>query len=63
MLRVMDSANQRLICIDTKGNTSLLYDKSSLQHALSLDEVDAIGPDTLSAIMDDYLVILQANLK
>ena len=63
MLRVMDSANQRLVCIDTRGATFLLRDKGSLKQAISLDEVDAIGPDTKSAILGDNLVILQANLR
>ena len=63
MLRVMDSANQRLVCIDTKGATFFLGDKGSLKQAISLDEVDPIGPDTKSAILGDNLVILQANLR
>ena len=60
---MMDSANQRLVCIDTKGVTFFLGDKGSLKQAISLDEVDAIRPDTKSAILGDNLVILQANLR
>ena len=63
MLRVMDSANERLVCISARGAGFHVNDKEGMKQDFSLDEVQPIGLDTKSAIINDKLVILQDMLR